>query len=80
MNNLQVPNGYELTPRQREGEWYDYYLTRGDYGIIGGLTVQPEGVIFDYFRDGELIECRGATLKDAMANITGEFRKAGIRA
>ena len=69
MNNLQVPNGYELTPRQRAGEWYDYYLSRGDYGIIGGLTVQPEGVIFDYFKNGELIEYRGATLKDAMAGM-----------
>jgi hypothetical protein len=76
MNNLELPKGYELAPRMREGEWYDYYLSRGDYGIIGGLTVQPEGVIFDYFKDGELIEYRGATLKDAMAHMTGNFDKA----
>jgi hypothetical protein len=75
MNNLEVPKGYELAPRMREGEWYDYYLSRGDYGIIGGLTVQPEGVIFDYFKDGELIEYRGATLKEAMAHMTGNFDK-----
>jgi hypothetical protein len=73
MENLKAPKGYELTPRHRDGEWYDYYLSRSDYGIIGGLTVQPDGVIFDYFKDGELIEYRGATLEDALSNITGAF-------
>jgi hypothetical protein len=77
MDNLKAPKGYELTPRQREGEWYDYYLSRGDYGIIGGISLlESGGVQLDYFDAGNLIEYRGATLQDAISKITGIFDKA----
>ena len=76
MDNLKAPKGYELTPRMREGEWYDYYLSRDDYGIMGGLTVQPDGILFDYFTpERELVEFRAASIADALELVNGWAKK-----
>jgi hypothetical protein len=64
MDNLQTPKGYELLDTR---DFYAYHLSHEDRGILGGVFIDGNEVIFDRFTSGQVITYRGATLKDALA-------------
>ena len=67
MKTLEAPNGYELLARDRAASWYDYYLSRGDYGIIGGIRLLESGNLqFDLFKNGEIIKIVSKSISAAL--------------
>jgi hypothetical protein len=64
MNKLQVTKGYELLKTR---DFYAYYLSHEDRGILGGVFIDGNEVILDDFTGGTITTYRGATLSDALA-------------
>jgi hypothetical protein len=53
MNNLELPKGYELLESR---DYYAYYLSHKDRGIIGGISLLESGRLrLDLFKNGEII-------------------------
>jgi hypothetical protein len=78
MNKPEAPKGYEL---ELSRDYYDYYISQGDHGIIGAFVSEGPRVLFDYFSNGQIIEFAAANLSEALqqveqykkTNMTGEF-------
>jgi hypothetical protein len=63
-NKMQPPINYELLETR---DFYAYHLSHKDRGILGGVFIDGNEVIFDHFTSGTITTYRGATLKDALA-------------
>jgi hypothetical protein len=64
MKTLEAPNGYELLESR---DFYSYYLSHEDKGIMGGITLLESGrVQLDLFKDGVIIPVIGKTLAAAL--------------
>jgi hypothetical protein len=67
MKTLEAPEGYELLTRDSKHSWYDYFLSRGDYGIIGGIKLlDSDRVQLDLFKNGEVIKIVSKTIAAAL--------------
>ena len=53
MKTLEAPEGYELLEAR---DYYKYYLSHEDRGIIGGVALLDSGNLrLDLFKNGEII-------------------------
>lgn len=64
MKTLEAPKGYELLEGR---DYYAYYLSHEDKGIMGGITLLESGKLrLDLFKDGEIIAILSHSLAAAL--------------
>lgn len=66
MDMLDTPNGYELLESR---DYYSFYLSHEDKGIIGGITLEDQGITLDYFRGNEITDFRAPTITEALRDL-----------
>jgi hypothetical protein len=64
MKTLEAPKGYELLEGR---DYYAYYLSHEDRGIIGGLNELESGKIaLDLFKNGEIVPIVSKSISAAL--------------
>lgn len=60
MKTLEAPKGYELLESR---DFYDYYLSHEDKGIIGGISLLESGSLqLDFFKNGVIMPMVGSSI------------------
>jgi hypothetical protein len=72
MKKLEAPKGYELL---RGLDYYAYYLSHEDRGIIGGLNEMESGrVALDLFKNGDILPIVANSISAAL-EFSGDLER-----